>query len=123
MKKQYLQDKNKILYSKYMSSISQLINHLYCLIYCTYTSKPKSLSFTCSHSFSFVVPLVIICCHSLSLVASLVVTRCYSLSLIVSLVATRCYSLPLFVIRCHWMHHSCLFVNDRNHWLNVFQLL
>ena len=49
----------------------------------------KSLCFTCSHSFSFVVPLPVIRCHSLSFV----ITRCHSLSHVV----TRCYSLSLVV--------------------------
>ena len=63
------------------------------------------------HSFSSVVPLVLIRCHSLPLVVPLVVTRCHSLY----------HSLPFVIIRCHSLYHSlslyvplvCLFIIDR----------
>ena len=65
----------------------------------------KSLYFTYSHSYSFVLSLAVIHCHSLLFF----VTRCHSLSLAVPLVVTRCHSLyhsmsfvvPFVVIRCH----------------------
>ena len=70
----------------------------------------KSLYFTYSHSYSFVLSLSVIHCHSLSFF----VTR-HSLSLPVPLVVTRwitCYhslyhSMSLVVIRCHSMY--CFF--------------
>ena len=101
-----------------MSSISRLTNYLYCWLYSRYImhkklnkilQKPdwplisfwnlKSLYFTCSHSFSFVLPLPVIRCQSLSFV-SLVFICCHSLSP----VATRC------AIRCHSFYHSLSFV-------------
>ena len=46
----------------------------------------KPLYLTCSHSFSFIVPLAAIRCHSMSLV----VTRCHLLYQSFSFVVTRC---------------------------------
>ena len=79
----------------------------------------KSLYFTYSHSYSFVLSLAVIRCHSLLFsvthchLLSLVVTRYHSLSLSVPLIATRChslyYSLPLVVIRCTTRCHSLSF--------------
>ena len=88
----------------------------------------KSLYFTYSHSYSFVLSLAVIRCHSLSFF----VIRCYSLSLAVPLVVIYCYSLyhsfsfvvllavvrcttcchslSLVVIRCHSMYHSSVFL-------------
>ena len=71
--------------------------------------KLKSLYFICSHSFSFLVSLLVIRCHSLSFVI------------------TRCHTPSFFVIRCHSIYHSvicchslpfvvplvCLFTDDR----------
>ena len=65
----------------------------------------KSLYFTYSHSYSFVLSLAIIHCHSLSFF----VTRCHSLSFVFSCCTTHCHSLnhslpfvvPLDVTRCH----------------------
>ena len=92
----------------------------------------KSLYFTYSHSYSFVLSLAVIRCHSLlfsvthchllSLV-SLAIIRCHflyhSLSLVVTLYITRCHSLsfvvPLVVIRCHFLYHSLSFVVTRFH--------
>ena len=98
----------------------------FCLIW-----NIKSLYFTYSHSYSFVLSLAVIRCHSLSFLL-LVVIRCHSLSLAVPLVVTRwitrchslyhsmpfvvircttCFhSLSLVVIRCHSMYHSSVFL-------------
>ena len=98
----------------------------------------KSLYFTYSHSYSFVLSLAVIrcyslsffvtrchllsfvvtCCttrcHSWSLVASLVVirctTRCHLLSHVVLRCTTCCHSLSLVVIPCHSMYHSSVFL-------------
>ena len=82
----------------------------------------KSLYFTCSHLFSFVVPLDIICCRSLSFVAtrylslSLAVTRCHLLSLVLPLIVICCHSFSLSVIHCHSFSLDiplvCPFTND-----------
>ena len=79
----------------------------------------KSLYFTYSHSYSFVLSLAVIryysllffvtCCHLLSFVVTCCTTRCHSLyhslSLVIPLDVIRCYSLtfvvPRVVIRCH----------------------
>ena len=68
--------------------------------------KPK-ITLICFHSFSFVMPAVVIrfhlisfpgtCCYSLSLVAPFFVTCCHS----VIRCTTRCHSLSLVVTRCH----------------------
>ena len=87
----------------------------------------KSLYFTYSHSYSFVLSLTVIGCHSLSFF----VTRCHSLSML-SFVVTYCttryhslyHSLPRVVIKCTTRCHSlsfvvtrytllCLFINDQ----------
>ena len=64
----------------------------------------KFLYFTCSHWFSFVVPLAVIRCHSLSLL-SLVLICCHSLSFVVTRCTTRChllyYSLSFVITHCH----------------------
>ena len=101
----------------YIAEYIALLHSIYC-----FTLKPKSLSFLLVligfHSFSFVVPLVVICCH----LFSLAVTRCtpcyHSLSFVTSLVVTgyttRCHSLsmvvPLFVTRLPLV---CLFINNQ----------
>ena len=73
------------------------------LVFCFFWNI-KSLNFTYSHSYSFVLSLAVTCCT----------TRCYSLSLTVSLVVIRCttccHSLSLVVIRCHSMYHSSFFL-------------
>ena len=61
----------------------------------------KSLYFTYSHSYSFVLSLAVMSfavthCHFLLLV----VIRCHSLSLAVPNVVTRCHSLSFDVTRC-----------------------
>ena len=76
----------------------------------------KSLYFTYSHSYSFVLSLTVISCHSLSFF----VTRCHSLpmlSFVVTYCTTRCHALslsvPLVVIRCHSLSldiPSCVFL-------------
>ena len=50
----------------------------------------KPLYLTCSHSFSFIVPLAVIQCHLLSLVVTCCTSRSHSLSLVVPIVVTRC---------------------------------
>ena len=81
----------------------------------------KSLYFTYSHSYSFVLSLPVIRCYSLWFFCyslSFVVFRFHllyhSLSLVVSLVVihctTCCHSVSLVVIRCHWMYHSSVFL-------------
>ena len=119
----------KYLSWKYMSLISWFTNYLYrwiAAIYCikneinssgtrlTYLilKSIKWLYFTCSDSFSFVVPLVVICCrHSLLFV----ITHCHSLSFVVthcdslSFVVTRC-TIHLIVSCCNSMYHSSVFL-------------
>ena len=56
----------------------------------------KPLYLTCSHSFSFIVPLAVIRCHSMSLVVPVVLIRCHSLYQSLSLDVTL----------------VCLFLND-----------
>ena len=60
----------------------------------------KSLYFTYSHSYSFVLSLAVIRCYSLSFF----VTRCHLLSFVVTCCTTSCHSLSLVVslvvIRC-----------------------
>ena len=95
--------------------------------------KPKSLSFTCSHSFSFVficwttpcylLPFVITSYITYSYSLSFIVIRCHSLSLVVIccdslshslwLVVIRCHSLLLVVICCHSLYHSLSLVVTR----------
>ena len=50
------------------------------------TTRSHSLLFAVTHSFSLVIPLVVIHCHSLSFA----VTRCTTLCRSLSLVVTRC---------------------------------
>ena len=50
------------------------------------TTRSHSLLFKVTHSFSLVIPLVVIHCHSLSFA----VTRCTTLCRSLSLVVTRC---------------------------------
>ena len=74
-----------------MSSINKysiLLNILYLYLYCIFgfILKPKSLSFTCSYSLSFVS----ICCTTLSHLFSFVIRW-----------TIRCPSLSFFDIRCH----------------------
>ena len=125
-----------MLYRKYMSSVSQFINILYCWIYCNYTlhkklnkslQEPewpfvsfwniKSLFITCSHLFSFLnhlLSLAVILCHSLPFV----VTRCHSLSFVVTschfLYHLSLFIVPLAVIRFHSMYHSSVFFQTIN---------
>ena len=72
----------------------------FCLIW-----NIKSLYFTYSHSYSFVLSLAVIRCYSLSFF----ITRCHLLSFVVTCCNTSCHSLyhsysfavPLDVIHCH----------------------
>ena len=99
----------------------------FCLIW-----NIKSLYFTYSHSYSFVLWLAVIRCHSLSFF----LTRCYSLSFVVTCYTTRCHSLyhslsfavPLVVIRYHSLSLMsldvplvCFFTND--HYFILFCFL
>ena len=69
----------------------------------------KSLHFTCSHLFSFVVLLAAIHCHSLSFVLS----RYHLLSLVVPVVVTHCTA------RCHSLSLDVPLANPKFsiHWL------
>ena len=81
----------------------------------------KSLYFTYSHSYSFVLWLAVIRCHSLSFF----LIRCYSLSFVVTCYTTRCdplyhslsFVVPLDTTRCttpcHLLYHSLSFVITR----------
>ena len=69
----------------------------------------KSLYFTYSHSYSFVLSLATIHCHSLSFF----VTRCHSLSLAVPLIVTR------WSTRCHSLYHSMSLVVPRCHSMSL----
>ena len=101
----------------YIAEYIALLHSIYC-----FTLKPKSLSFLLVlirfHSFSFVVPLVVICCHLFSLAVTRCTTCYHSLSFVTSLVVTgyttRCHSLsmvvPLFVTRLPLV---CLFINNQ----------
>ena len=108
--KKFLHHRNAKLYWKYMSSISQFINNLcgwiYYILYIFFLFWNQNHSLWLAlirfHSFSFVVPLVVIRrCHSLLLI----VIRCHSLSLVAPRVATCSHSLyqslPFVVTRCH----------------------
>ena len=93
--------RNKILYWRNMSSISQFINNLYCcivvMLYCCivvmrcifcFILEPKSPSFNCSYSILFIFircTTLVIRYHSLSFV----ITLCHSLSFAVSRCTTR----------------------------------
>ena len=90
----------------------------------------KSLNFTYSHSYWFVLSLAVTHCHSLSFF----VTCCHSLPFLVSCCATRCHSLnhslpfvvPLDVTRCHSLSFdvtrcTTLFTND--HYFIIFCFL
>ena len=85
----------KYLSGKYMSLISRFISDTSGTRLTYLILKPiKWLYFTCSDSFSFVVPLVVICCrHSLLFV----IIHCHSLSFVV----THCNSLSFVITRCH----------------------
>ena len=63
-----------------------------------------SLVVTCCHSLPSVVTCCTTRCHSFSLVVPLVIIRCpslyYSLSFVVQLIVIRCHSLSFVVTRC-----------------------
>ena len=94
-------DSSYILHTK-LNKIIQEADWPFRLAFC-FSWNIKSLYFTYSHSYSFVLSLAVIRCHSLSFLL-LVVIRCHSLSLAVPLVVTRFHSLyhsmSLVVIRC-----------------------
>ena len=85
------------------------------MAFCLILKPVKSPYFTCSDSFSFVVPLVVTRCHSLPFV----ITPCQSSSLIFihyhsfSFVVTHCTT------RCHWLYHSLSFVVTHCHLLSL----
>ena len=122
--KKYLHDRNTKYYIENICHIAEYIVVMQC-IFC-FILKPKSLSFTCSHSLSLVFISCTTRCHLLRLVLSLVVTRCHWLSFVVPLIVIRCHSLPLvvqlIVIRCYSMYHSSVFINDL-FWLLVLGTL
>ena len=110
-------DSSYILHSK-LNKIIQEVDWSSRLAFC-FSWNIKSLYFTYSHSYSFVLslsvfrchslPFFVIRCHSLSFVVSCCTTRCHSLNhslpFVVPLDVTRCHSLsfvvPLVFIRCH----------------------
>ena len=53
------------------------------------TTRSHSLLFAVTHSFSLVIPLVVIHCYSLSFVVTRCTTLCHSLSLVVTRCITR----------------------------------
>ena len=95
-KTKYFRNKNILIETKYHIEITYLqfpnlhIIHIpEYVIYTLHILKPNSLSFTCSHSFSFVRALVFIRHHFLSFIANPCTTRFHSM-----------------------YHSSCLFIND-----------
>ena len=96
-------DSNYILHRK-LNKIIKEADWPSRLAFC-FLSNIKSLYFTYSHSYSFVLSLAVIRCYSLSFF----VTRCHLLSFVVTCCTTRCHSLyhslslviPLDVIRCY----------------------
>ena len=82
----------------------------------------KSLYFTYSHSYSFVLSLAVIRCYSLPFF----ITRCHLLSLVVTCCNTSCHSLyrsysfavPLDVIHCHSLSFAVPLVVIRCHSLS-----
>ena len=92
----------------------------------------KSLNFTYSHSYSFLLSLAFTyyttLCHSLyhplSFVVLLDVICCHLLSFVVPLVVIRCttcyHSLSLVLFRCHSMYYSSVFYD---HYFIIFCFL
>ena len=76
-------DSSYILHRK-LDKIVQEVDWPSRLAFCFFWNI-KSLYFTYSHSYSFVLSLAAICCHSLSYS----VTRCHSLSFVVTYRTTR----------------------------------
>ena len=82
----------------------------------------KSLYFTYSHSYSFVLSLAVIRCYSLPFF----ITRCHLLSFVVTCCNTSCHSLyrsysfavPLDVIHCHSLSFAVPLVVIRCHSLS-----
>ena len=87
-------DSSYILHTK-LNKIIQEADWPFRLAFC-FSWNIKSLYFTYSHSYSFVLWLAVIRCHPWSFF----LTRCHSLSLAIPLVVTRC------IIRCHLLYHS-----------------
>ena len=101
-------DSSYILHRK-LNKIIQEVDWPSRLAFCFFWNI-KSLYFTYSHSYSFVLSLsvtnchflflVVIRCHSLSLAVPLVITRCHSLYHMLSFVITRCHSMSLDIYLC-----------------------
>ena len=121
-------DSSYILHSK-LNKIIQEVDWSSRLAFC-FSWNIKSLYFTYSHSYSFVLSLSVFRCHSLPFF----VIRCHSLSFVVSCCTTRCHSLnhslpfvvPLDVTRCHSLSFdvtrcTTLFTND--HYFIIFCFL
>ena len=105
--------RHKILYWKYMSSISQFINDLYYWIYSSYILRKKlnkvlletecfilKLKITLFYFPSFFFIRSTTLCHSLSLIVS-VVSLCHSLSLVVTSWHSLSGVVPVVVILCY----------------------
>ena len=96
-------DSSYILHRK-LNKITQEADWPSRLAFCFFWNI-KSLYFTYSHSYSFVLSLAVIRCYSLSFF----ITRCHLLSFVVTCCNTSCHSLyhsysfavPLDVIHCH----------------------
>ena len=82
------------------------------LVFC-FSWNIKSLNFTYSHSYWFVLSLAVTHCHSLSFF----VTYCHSLPFVVSCCATR------WITRCHSLYHSMSLVVTRCHSTSLDVLL
>ena len=112
-------DSSYILHRKY-TNIIQEADWPSRLAFCFFWNI-KSVYFTYSHSYSFVLSLTLIRCHSLSFF----ITRCHSLSLVLPLIVTLYYSLyhslSFVVTRCHSISLDVpLVIND--HYFIIFLL-
>ena len=140
-------DSSYILHRK-LNKIIQEADWASTLAFCFFWNI-KSLYFTYSYSYSFVLLLAVIrfyslsffvtrchllsfvftCCttrcHSSSFAVPLGVIRCHSFSFVVPLDVIRCHLLSFFVTRCHSMSLDvplvCLFIND--HYFIIFCFL
>ena len=106
--------RHRILYWKYMSSISRFINYLYCWMCSSYILHKKFNKLVQEPDWPFVsswnlkslsILFSLICFYSFYHSLSFPVTHCDSLSLVV----VRCHALSLAAIRCHWLYHSLSF--------------
>ena len=114
-------DSSYILHSK-LNKIIQEVDWSSRLAFC-FSWNIKSLYFTYSHSYSFVLSLAVIRCYSLSFF----VTRCHLLSFVVTCCTTSCHSLSLVVslvvircaTRCHSLYHLLSFVATPCHSMSL----